>query len=143
MGRFKCKLEFDGVLSVLNKIESMNINKNDACEKALITSKRLVNDKLYKDTNKSNFPASGKYSHGQLKKSIDNDYSVNWQGMCCSIRIGYDFSISGIESVFLMHGTPRMNPARKIKSDIYGAKTRKDIRIAQKRTFMKIIERSN
>lgn len=142
MGRFKCKLEFAGVLEMLDKVEKMNINKNDACEKALKASKELVNNKLYKDTNKSNFPASGKYSHDQLRKSIDNDYNVQWQGMCCSIKIGYDFSISGVESVFLMYGTPRMNPARKLKSDIYGSKTQKDIRIKQKQTFNKIIARS-
>lgn len=143
MGRLKCKLEFAGILTVLDKIEELNINKNDACEKALKASKKLVNDKLYRDTNKSNFPSSGDYSHGALRRSIDNDYSVKWSGMSCEIRIGYYFEDIGLRSIYLMYGTARMKPAKKLWSDIYSPRTKKEIRIAQKAAFLKMIERSS
>ena len=44
-------------------------------------------------------------------------------------------------SIFLMYGTPRMNPARGLKASVYGAATKKEIAKIQEDEILKVIHR--
>ena len=97
-------------------------------EEALIESKKHVNPLIDKAMVKSNLPAGGKYSVDEAtRKSIDDDMSVEWSGMTGEIKVGFDFSKSGLKSIVLMKGTPKMKPVSGLESAIYGTKTQKEI----------------
>lgn len=107
-------------------------------EEALIESKKHVNPLIEQAMAK--LPAGGKYSSGDTKKSIDKDMSVEWQGMTASVKVGFDFSKSGLTSIFLMYGTPRMKPVSGLKNAIYGAKTQKELATIQEEALQKVIK---
>ena len=91
-------------------------------------------------------PAGGKYSTGDTKESIDDEMKVEWEGMTGSIKIGFDFSKSGLKSIFLMqgtkvNGTPRMKPVAGLKSAIYGSKTQKEIAEIQEKVLSNHIKK--
>lgn len=136
-------IEKDDIL--LQWIEKAEKDIREVTEKALKASKQLVTQRLDRDTVKPNFPHQGIYSNGTLKESIDRNYSVEWEGMTASINVGYDFSKSGMESIYLLKGTPNKTPsipaAKILYDDIYGNKIRKETRDIQKKTILKILQR--
>ena len=141
MARNKIGLQFDGweeTLSKLDKLGGTTAMKRGV-EAGLKASKEYVNPQLEKAMAK--LPAGGKYSRGITKKSIDKDMTIDWQGMTGEIKVGFDFSKSGLTSIFLMYGTPRMSPVSGLKNAIYGAKTKKEIKKIQAEAVQKVIDR--
>ena len=134
MARKKIGLQFNGwedCIAKLDELGGTNAMKKGV-EEALIESKKHVNPLIEKAMVKSNLPAQGDYSTGDTEKSIDKEMSVEWEGMTGSIKVGFDFSKSGMRSIFLMYGvevngTPRQDPVTGLKSAIYGTKTQKEI----------------
>ena len=108
-------------------------------ESALKASKEYVNPKI--KSAMSNLPASGRYSTGGTEQSIDEDMTVDWQGLRATIKVGFDFKKSGLKSIFLMYGTPKMSPVNGLKAAIYGAKTQKELAAIQEEALQKVIER--
>jgi len=108
-------------------------------ESALKASKEYVNPKI--ESAMAKLPASGRYSTGDTKRSIDKDMSVDWNGMTGTIKVGFDFSKSGLTSIFLMYGTPKMSPVAGLKNAIYGTKTQKEIAELQGEALNKVIKR--
>lgn len=108
-------------------------------ESALKASKQYVNPLIEKAMTK--LPAGGKYSSGNTKESIDRNMDVEWSGMTGTIKVGFDFSKSGVTSIFLMYGTPRMKPVSGLKNAIYGAKTQKELASIQEEALQKVILR--
>ena len=141
MARNRIGLEID-LESMITSLEKAGADVKSAVDEVEKASKKVVTDALVRDTVKANFPAKGKYSTGNLAKSIDKDYSVKWQGYTAEIKVGYDFSKSGMESIMLMYGTPRMKKAQKLYNDIYGTKVRKEIAEVQQEALNKILERA-
>lgn len=139
MARNKIGLQFDGFedyIAKLDKIGGTNAMKRGV-ENALKESKRHVNPKIISAMNK--LPAGGKYSKGGTKDSIDTDMTVEWDGMTASIKVGFDFSKSGLKSIFLMYGTPKMSPVAGLKNAIYGSKTKNEISTIQAEELTKVI----
>ena len=125
-------------MAKLDKLGGNQLMKKGV-EEALIESKKHVTPLIEKSMTK--LPAGGKYSTGDTKKSIDDDLSVEWNGMTGSIKIGFDFSKSGLKSIYLMYGTPRMKPVSGLKSAIYGAKTKKEIAEIQEQVLSDVIKK--
>ena len=123
-------------MSKLDELGGTQLMKKGV-EKALIESKKHVNPLIERAMNK--LPAGGIYSTGDTKESIGEEMSVDWQGMTGSIKVGFDFSKSGMKSIFLMYGTPRMKPVSGLKSAIYGAKTKRKIAEIQDRVLSDFI----
>lgn len=141
MPKNKIGLEID-LESMISSLEKAEANVKDAIDAVQKASKKVVTDALVRDTVKGNFPAKGRYSTGQLAKSIDKDYDVKWQGFTAEVNVGYDFKKSGMESIMLMYGTPRMKKAQKLYNDIYGNGIRKEIAEVQQEALNKILERA-
>ena len=137
--RIGLEIDLESMITSLEKAGADVKKSIDAVQKA---SKKAVTDALIKDTVKGNFPAKGKYSTGQLARSIDKDYNVKWQGYVAEVNVGYDFKKSGMESIMLMYGTPRMKKAQKLYNDIYGSRIRKEIAEIQQEALNKILERA-
>lgn len=143
MPRNKISLQVKGFNEYMEKLDQ--IGGSDAMkrgtEAALKASKQLVTPKINAAMSKGNLPASGKYSSGDTRASIDNDMSVDWDGMTASIKVGFDFKDSGLKSIFLMYGTPRMKPVPGLKDAIYGSKTQSEISMVQGEALNKVIQR--
>lgn len=137
----KVKFIVDKDDTLLKAIEKMNKDLKVVTEKALKASKQYVTQKLIQDTVKPNYPHQGKYSGGDFAKSIDKNYTVNWQGTTADINVGYDFNKSGMLSVYLLRGTKNMDAAKKIHDDIYSPRTHKKILEIQEETILKILQR--
>lgn len=141
MARNRIGLQFDGweeTMAKLDKLGGTTAMKRGV-EAGLIASKQYVNPLIEKSMNK--LPAKGKYSTGDTKKSIDRDTDIEWEGMSGAIKIGFQFKESGMKSIFLMYGTPRMKPVQGLKASIYGAKTKKEIAQIQAEAVNKVIKR--
>lgn len=108
-------------------------------EAALKASKQHVNPLIQKAM--GSLPAGGRYSTGATKQSIDEDMTVDWQGMTASIKVGFDFKKSGMTSIYLMYGTPKMPPVNGLKAAIYGSKTQKELAAIQEEALQKVILR--
>lgn len=132
MARNKIGLVANGLEEYMNKLEELGgtAAMKKGAEAALKASKKYVNPLIEQAMTK--LPAGGRYSTGDTKESIDKDMSVEWEGLTGSIKVGFDFSKSGLKSIFLMYGTelngtPRMKPVTGLKAAIYGNKTKKAI----------------
>lgn len=141
MARNKIGLQFKGWENYMSKLDELGGGKamKRGVEGALKTSKQHVNPLI--EQSMSKLPAGGKYSTGNTKQSIDRDMSVDWQCMTGTIKVGFDFSKSGVKSIFLMYGTPRMKPVSGLKNAIYGAKTQKEIAEIQEKVLSEVIKR--
>lgn len=141
MARNKIGLKFEGWEEYMAKLDE--VGKGEAMkrgvESALKASKAYVNPLIEQAMTK--LPAGGRYSTGDAKKSIDKEMKVEWSGMTGEINVGFDFSESGMKSIFLMYGTPKMKPVSGLKNAIYGAKTKKEIATIQEEAIAKVITR--
>ena len=141
MARKKIGLQFDGWEEYIAKLDELGGTQvmKKGVEEALIESKKHVNPLIEKSMIK--LPAGGRYSTGNTKESIDNEMSVEWNGMTGTIKVGFDFSKSGVTSIFLMYGTPKMKPVAGLKSAIYGSKTKKEIAEIQEKVLSDYIKK--
>lgn len=143
----KIGLQFDGweaYMAKLDQLGGMSAMKT-ATEKALTESKKHINPLIEKCVAKNKLPAKGRYSFGDTKESIDKEMRTEWEGFTGSIKVGFDFSKSGLKSIFLMygtkvHGTPRMKPVTGLKNAIYGSKTQKEIAEIQEKVVSEFIK---
>lgn len=144
MARNKIGLQGDMFADYIAKLDKLGGTEamKQGTNRALQASKEYVNPLIQQAMTK--LPAGGKYSTGRTKESIDFDKTVDWQGYTAGIKVGFDFSKSGLTSIFLMHGTPRMRPVAGLKDAIYGNKTQKKIAEIQEaelsRTIKQIME---
>ena len=143
MARNKIGLQVKGFEDYMAKLDELGGTKTmrRGVESALKASKEHINPKIKLAMVSSNLPARGKYSKGGTKQSIDTDMIVDWEGMTGSINVGFDFKESGLKSIFLMYGTPKMPPVAGLKDAIYGSKTKREISKIQAETLNKVIQR--
>ena len=140
MGRNKISLQvkgFDEYMAKLDKLGGNDAMKRGVDE-ALKASKEYVNPKI--ESAMAKLPAGGKYSHGGTKESIDRDLNTEWHGFIGETKVGFDFKKSGLKSIFLMYGTPKMKPVSGLKNAIYGTKTQKEIAKIQEDELNKVIK---
>lgn len=123
-------LDFHEMEAMLKRFEKIGANVKPPIENALIKSHDFVTENLHKHMKKEYLPAHGRYSHGDTEKSIVEDKTVYWIGDKAYIGVGFDIS-KNKTSIFLMYGTPRMQPNKKIYEDVWGRKTRRQIREIQ------------
>lgn len=110
-------------------------------ESALKASKAYINPQIESAMAKSNLPHQGIYSTGDTKQSIDKDMTVEWSGFEGEIKVGFDLHGSGLTSIFLMYGTPRVNPVVGLKDAVYGGKTQRQIAKIQGEALDKVVKR--
>lgn len=130
--------ELDYYMAKLDELGNGEAMKRGV-EGALKASKQFVTPQI--EASMAKLPAGGRYSTGETKRSIDKDMTVEWNGMTASIKVGFDFSESGLKSIFLMYGTPRMKPVNGLKNAIYGTKTKRELADIQEEELQKVILR--
>lgn len=141
MARNKIGLQFEGWEEYIAKLDEVGGGEamKRGVESALKASKEYVNPLIEQAMTK--LPAGGKYSTGDTKASIDKEMKVEWSATTGEINVGFDFSKSGMTSIYLMYGTPKMKPVYGLKNAIYGTKTKKEVANIQEGTMAKVIRR--
>lgn len=141
----KFGVTFKGLEDYIAKLETLG--KTDVVkrgvEAGLKSSKVYVTQKLRQGVATGNLPAKGKYAASpHVVDTLDNAMDVEWNGLTGEMKIGFDLKKpSGIVSIFLMYGTPRMKPARGLKSAVYGAATKRRVLELEEEAINKVIKR--
>lgn len=143
MARKKIGLQVKGFDEYMAKLDEVggSAAMRRGVESALIASKAYVTPLMESAMAASNLPAKGEYATGITKDSIDKEMKVYYDGVTAFVKVGFNFEESGATSIFLMYGTPRMQPVNGLKNAIYGAKTQKQIGEIQAEALNKVIER--
>lgn len=140
MAKNKLRLEFSGFEAMAEQLDKLGGSLEKTAAEALVKSKTVVSQNLLKATQKANFPAHGKYATGETRHSIDTTRTITWEGKTASISVGFDMEKSGMTSIFLMYGTPKMSKVQAIYDAVYGPKVKTEIRKIQKEIFAKAIK---
>lgn len=124
----KMRLEFTGFEEYAERLDKLGGDLKKTTEKALIETHKLLTPKVEEAFRKHDV----KYSHDTMK-SLKKDARVEWDGSVAAIGVGFKISEGGFPSIFIMYGTPRMQPDKKVYNSIYG--NRKKVRELQERIF--------
>lgn len=136
----RVSLSSTGFKEMIENLDKLQGDLEKTTERALLAGKAVVVHNLVSATHKANYPAGGKYSTGSTRHSINTDKHVNWQGTVASIGVGFDWDESGMTSIFLMYGTPKMPKVQAIYDAIYGNKVKSQVRKVQKDIFANAIK---
>lgn len=121
-------LSFDGMQILSERLKSLNGDLEATAEKALKKSHEHVTPKLHEAMRPHK-------RTGNTEKSIIDNAKVTWQGTTVSAGIGFDLKNGGMPSIFLMRGTPRTSPDRKLRDAIYSTKTQRKIQEIQEKVL--------
>lgn len=124
----KNQIQFDtsAFSDLSNRFEALQEEIDECAEIVLKRSHDFMLPKLEEGTEKSKLPAKGKYSKGNLKKSILRDKTVSKNGVILELPFGFDKK-QVTYSNYLIKGTPRMKKASAIWNVFYGAKSKKEL----------------
>ncbi len=137
----RMKLEIEGLNEMLNRIESLNGNVRTTTEQALRETHSIVTQKAEKAMSAAYLPAKGKYSTGDTLKALRRNAAIEWHGDVAEVKVGFDIKHGGLVSIFLMYGTPRMNPDKELYNAFFGNRTKKEVVEAQENVFWNEIRR--
>lgn len=112
-----------------------------ATEAGMAQAKQEINRRASAAMQAGNLPAGGKYATGDTLESLDKSTAPSWEGNVARLPVGFDMSKSGITSILLMHGTPKMRPANGLRDAFYGQAAQRAARKGQEEAIQKIIER--
>lgn len=127
-------LEFEGFEDIVAELEGLQGDVRKATEESLKVANKVVAERLT--------PIMEKHKRtGVTLGSIRNDYPIEWEGLTASTKIGFDFAESGLTSIFLMYGTPRMPKVQGLYNAVYGRKTKKMIGEEQRKIFSEAIHK--
>lgn len=132
MGKNKIGLEFSGFEELIERLDASGGDVKRAVEESLKVANDTISKKLIADMKKH-------HKTGDTEKSIIEDSKIEWEGLTASVGVGFDFGKGGLPSVFLMYGTPRSKPDKKLYNDIYGSATRREIGKQQEEIFLEMI----
>lgn len=107
------RLDTSGFEEMLRKLDSLGGDVKRAVADALEQSSETIAEDTEDAMAAANLPATGIYSDGATRESIIRDSQVRWEGLVGWVPVGFDFSKPGAGG-FLITGTPRMQPNRKL-----------------------------
>ena len=132
----KLKIEFDAYDVLQRKLKEIGGNAKQTAENALKASHNHVTKKLetaIKPHKKT----------GETENSLRETPIVEWTGdMVAEAKVGFHISDGGLPSIFLMYGTPSIEPDNNLKEAIYGTKAKNEIKKIQREVYEKSIERA-
>ena len=132
--RNRVRIQFGGFEEYAERIDRLNGDLKSIFNEALIESKKLVTPEIKKKMEKHHLT-------GDTEESIDENFEVDWNGNIGEIKVGFDIKEGGLPSIFLMYGTPRVKPDKKLYNSIYGAATKRKISELQKEIFERELRR--
>lgn len=135
-------IQIDGFDRILKELDRLEADTKEVAEKALKKTFDIVQKKTEIGMQKQNLPAKGRYDSGETRKAIIQRPEVSWSGDTASVDVGFDLKQDeGFVSIFLMHGTPKMKPNKKLYDTFYAKKTKDEIIQAQEDVYYSEIAR--
>jgi len=144
MAKNKFSLDFSNFADYAEQLENLGGDLKRTADKALQETHKYITDNLERDIKKH-------HRSGKLEKSLLRDSTVEWSGNIAEIDVGFDIANGGLSSVFLMYGTPKHAPAnqygsasgenpgmqanKELYNDIYGARTKREVKKIQEKIF--------
>ena len=113
------------------RFEKAGVSWKPFIESGLKKSHSYITGNLEKHSQKSFYPAHGDFSSGGTNEAIHRDSKVIWlNDSFATIHVGFDHSKT-MAPLMLMYGTPKMRAVTELYDDIFGRKTRTEIRHLQ------------
>lgn len=137
MARLKLGIQFDGFDQTLKHLEAMNRGVKQPVETALKQSHQIVVQSVEQAITASPYDFN---RTGTTKGSLRESPEIEWDGTNAICPVGFDISHGGLPSIFLMYGTPRITPDRKLYNSIFGKSVRNKVSEAQARIFQEYIQ---
>lgn len=128
--KYADQLESAGTVSAIKR----------AVEGGALATKNEVNAEVTAAMQSGNLPAGGKYSTGETMKHLDKEMHVEWAGNTATLKLGFHLEGTGLTSIFLMYGTPKMAPASGLREALK-EHPRKISRKKMQEVCVKILER--
>ena len=111
-------LQTEGFDELIRALERAGQDSKKAAEKALIEGKQAVTPDIRE-------AMARHHRTGRTEASLDTKEEVRFGGTVAEVDIGFHIRQGGLPSIFLMYGTPRMQPDKRLYDAIYGTKARK------------------
>lgn len=134
MANKKLTINFSGFKEMAEELDRIGGDLKKTTEKAINESAEYITPQLQAAIHPH-------YFTGQTEGSLVNNSPVEWEGSKASRQVGFDIGHGGIASIFLMYGTPRMAPDKKLYNALYGSATRKKISQIQEKIFLDELQR--
>ena len=99
---------------ILEEIDKVNGSVDRVIESVLSGAAKQIQSDTLEAAQRPNYPAGGRFSGGDTRKSIATQTSVDWEGTVASVPVGFDFSKPGAGG-FLISGTPMMPPVPALR----------------------------
>lgn len=143
MAKKKNGFDTSALLKYADQLEALG--GSDALKRAtqagMATAKQEINRQIRTAMQPGNLPAGGKYSTGDTLESLDKNMHAKWEGNVATLPLGFDMNKSGITSIMLLYGTPKMRPVAGLHDALYGKTAKAKARKAQEEAMQKVIER--
>lgn len=136
MAKRKIQIEFEGFEQVAARLKELDGDIKGVTERALKKSHAIVTEKA----ERAIIPHK---RTGRTQSSLEKNANVQWDNTIGTVYVGFDISKGGLAHIFLMYGTPRIEPDRKLYNAFWGASTRKQIMKVQEDIFYDEIRRLN
>ena len=132
----RMSMDFSGFNTMLKELEQLGANADKIADKALEKTFDIVTQKAKDAANPANYPAKGKYSSGRTAKSLKTTCKIYWHGTEAEVEVGYSIKAGGLQSIFMIYGTPKHMKVQKMYDAFFGEKTLKEVREAQREILL-------
>ncbi|MEE0264465.1 MAG: hypothetical protein UD936_02465 [Acutalibacteraceae bacterium] len=137
-------IEFKGFPDVLEQLRKLEADIQGITEKALVETQAYIAKQADKLTEDEMLPAKGEYrgDPSETKEAIIRDteeFPVKWEGEIASIAAGFVHG-NTLNPIFLMYGTPRMEPVPDLEDAIKGKTAKKAVAKIQKDIFINAVK---
>lgn len=121
-------LNFRGFEETIAEFEMLGGKVKKATNHALEESARLVTENAKSEIRRHRLT-------GVTESTLRENMPVEWHGTTAEIKVGFDISAGGLPSIFLMYGTPKMKPDKKLYNAFYGSSIKKKVAELQEDIF--------
>lgn len=128
----KMQILFNGFETLAETLDKISNDIKPATSEALKETQKFIAPKLHK-------AMQPHHRTGKTEKSIIDAAKIEENGNKLSIDVGFRIRQGGMPSIFLMHGTPRMEKDTRLYNALYGVKTRREIKELQTKIMNKYI----
>ena len=131
----RMRLETSGFEELLAALDQAGVDSRKAAEKALIEGKKAVTPGIEQ-------AIASHHLTGRTEASLDRKDEVRWEGTVAAIDVGFHIRQGGLPSIFLMYGTPRIAPDKRLYNSIYGAAAQKKFKEAAEKELHELFRRN-
>ena len=127
-------LQTEGFDELIRALDKAGQDSKKAAEKALIEGKQAVTPGIRE-------AMARHHRTGRTEASLDTKEEVRFEGTVAEVDIGFHIRQGGLPSIFLMYGTPRIQPDKRLYDSIYGSTARKKFNTAAEKALDELMQK--